>query len=94
MNVFPVADGGALVVPAVLPFRLTEADLKLTVADWLALNRKEEIVTVPEDDEPRPVAPWMDADVTEDDPDQSWLPQTPGSVVEDEDPEVDGGEVA
>jgi len=95
VTVFPVEDG-VLVVPAVLPIRVTEADLKLTMADWLALNSKE--ITMPEDiedDEPRPLAPWMDADVTEDDPDQSWLPQKPGSVVEDEDSqEVDGGEDA
>ncbi|SDL72805.1 hypothetical protein SAMN05421874_12812 [Nonomuraea maritima] len=89
---FPAEDG-VLVVPAVLPFRLTEADLKLTVADWLALNSKEEIVPPIEDDAPRPPAPWMDADVTEFDPDQSWLPQEPGSVVEDLE-EVEGGEVA
>jgi hypothetical protein len=37
VTVFPVEDG-VLVVPAVLPIRVSNADLKLTVADWLALN--------------------------------------------------------
>lgn len=85
-----------LLVPAVLPIRVTSADLKLTVADWLRLTALEEVV-VTLDDEPEPVpsAPFMDADVTEFDPDQSWLSQEPGSSVESEEPEeeVESGEV-
>ncbi|MGR6915436.1 hypothetical protein ACU635_14420 [[Actinomadura] parvosata] len=93
MTVFPVEDG-ALVVPAVLPIRVTNADLKLTMADWLAQHTLEVVVTPDDETEPRPPVPFMDADVTEDDPDQSWLPQEPGSAVEDENrKEVDGGEV-
>jgi hypothetical protein len=38
-------------------------------------------------DDELPSRPFMDADVTEFDPDQSWLPQIPGSVVEDETPD-------
>ncbi|TMR99503.1 hypothetical protein [Nonomuraea basaltis] len=93
MTVFPVEDG-VLIVPAVLPIRLSNADLKLTVADWLALNTLTEEDVMPDDE--LPPRPWMDADVTEFDPDQSWLPQAPGSVVEDESPEeeVEGGEEA
>ncbi|MEU6789971.1 hypothetical protein ABZ912_63260 [Nonomuraea angiospora] len=91
---FPVEDG-VFVVPAVLPMRLSNADLKLTVADWLGLNTLKEDV-MPDDE--LPPRPWMDADVTEPDPDQSWLPQEPGSAVEDESPDdvegVDGGEEA
>ncbi|WP_431928485.1 hypothetical protein [Nonomuraea jabiensis] len=94
MTVFPVEDG-VLVVPAVLPMRLSNADLKLTVADWLGLNTLKEDV-MPDDE--LPPRPWMDADVSELDPDQSWLPQEPGSAVEDENPDeeegVDGGEEA
>ncbi|MEU6789888.1 hypothetical protein ABZ912_62835 [Nonomuraea angiospora] len=93
MTVFPVEDG-VLVVPAVLPMRLSNTDLKLTVADWLGLNTLKEDV-MPDDE--LPPRPWMDADVTELDPDQSWLPQEPGSAVEDEssddvEEEVAGGE--
>ncbi|MEV6033556.1 hypothetical protein AB0L65_20545 [Nonomuraea sp. NPDC052116] len=95
MTVFPIEDG-VLVVPTVLPMRLSNADLKLTVADWLGLNTLKEDV-MPDDE--LPPRPWMDADVTELDPDQSWLPQEPGSAIEDESPddeeeEVDGGEEA
>ncbi len=96
MTVFPVEDG-ALIVPAVLPIRVTIADLKLTVADWLRLTTLEVVVTPDDEAAPTPAAPFMDADVTEYDPDQSWLPQEPGSVVEDENPEeeeVDSGEEA
>ncbi|MEV0313513.1 hypothetical protein [Nonomuraea fuscirosea] len=93
MPLFPVEDG-VLVVPVALPFRVSNADLKLTVADWLAQHTLEDVVT-PDDEDLKPAAPYMDADVTEFDPDQSWLPQEPGSVVEDENPEeVEGGEVA
>jgi hypothetical protein len=88
LTVFPVEDG-VLVVPAVLPILVTSADLKLTVADWLRLTPLEVVVTPDGETEPRPPVPWMDADVTEDDPDQSWLPQEPGSVVEDESEDVD-----
>ncbi|MFC7582413.1 hypothetical protein ACFQYP_00385 [Nonomuraea antimicrobica] len=83
-----------LVVPAALPFHVSNADLKLTLADWLALYTLEAVVS-PDDEDPKPTAPYMDADVTEFDPDQSWLPQAPGSVVEDENPEeVESGEIA
>lgn len=93
---FPV-EYGVLVVPAVLPICLSEADLKKTVADWLRLTTVEAVVTL-DDEDPTPPVPFMDADVTEFDPDQSWLPQVPGSVVEDDNPdddeEVEGGEEA
>ncbi len=89
----PVADC-VLVVPDLLPMRLTSADMKMTVADWLALNTFEKEDVMPDGE--LPPRPFMDADVTGFDPDQSWLPQAPGSVVEDENPEeeVEGGEVA
>ncbi|MEU7894120.1 hypothetical protein AB0B45_14790 [Nonomuraea sp. NPDC049152] len=94
MTVFPVEDG-VLLVPAVLPIRVTSADLKMTVADWLRLTTVEVVVT-PDDEDPTPPAPYMGADVTEFGPDQSWLPQEPGSVVEDDNPddeeEAEGGE--
>ena len=87
---FPIEDG-VLVVPAVLPIHVPVADLKLTVADWLTLHTKE--IAMPEAE--LPPRPWRDADVTEHDPDQSWLPQEPGSVIADENPEeVESGEVA
>jgi hypothetical protein len=93
VTVFPVEDG-VLIVPAVLPIYVPEAELKLSVADWLALNspNKEDVMS----DDELPPRPFMDADVTEFDPDQSWLPQEPGSVVEDETPEeeMEGGEDA
>ncbi|MFI9553735.1 hypothetical protein [Nonomuraea endophytica] len=95
MITFPTEDG-VLLVPAVLPIRVTSADLTLTVADWLRLTAVEEVVVIPGDEpEPVPSAPFMDADVTEFDPDQSWLPQEPGSSVETEEVEevVEGGEV-
>lgn len=91
MTVFPVEDG-VLVVPAALPFRVSDADLKLTVADWLRLHTLEAVVN---DEDPLPPRPWHDADVTADDPDQSDVPQEPGSVVDDTpDEEVEGGQEA
>ncbi|MEV6154906.1 hypothetical protein AB0L53_31655 [Nonomuraea sp. NPDC052129] len=93
MTVYPVEDG-VLIVPAVLPIHVPEGELKLSLADWLALNtpNKEDVMS----DDELPPSPFMDADVTEFDPDQSWLPQEPGSVVEDEalGEEVEGGEDA
>ncbi|WP_162795817.1 hypothetical protein [Nonomuraea lactucae] len=95
MTVFPVEDG-VVVVPAVLPLRVTSADLKMTVAEWLRLTPLEAVVS-PDDEDSLPPRPYRDADVTEYDPDQSEMPQVPGSAVEDEDPdeeEVKGGQDA
>lgn len=80
MTVFPVEDG-VLVVPAVLPIHVPEAAMKLTVVEWLTLMNPSKEDIMPEEE--MPTAPYRDADVTEHDPDQSGLPQEPGSVVED-----------
>lgn len=96
MIVFPARDG-VLVVPAVLPIHITDDELKLTVADWLALKEitmpapslpdlSEEIPLL---DGQLPLPPYADAGVTTLDPDQAGLPQEPGSTVEDEGEDAD-----
>ncbi|MEW1838557.1 hypothetical protein AB0392_11435 [Nonomuraea angiospora] len=83
---------GVDVVPAVLPIRISDDELKLSVADWLAL--KETSMSHPSmpdlsDEVPilegqMPLPPYADAAVTVLDPDQAGLPQEPGSAIEDE----------
>jgi hypothetical protein len=93
--VFPVRDG-VLVVPAVLPVRVSDDELKMTVADWLALKEmhmpdpsmpdlSKEVTLL---DGQLPLPPYADAGVTALDPDQDGLPQEPGSAVEEDDSEV------
>lgn len=42
MTIFPV-DGGVLVVPAVLPVHVPNSAFGITVAEWLNLDRAEEV---------------------------------------------------
>lgn len=89
---FPVGDG-VDVVPDLLPIRISDDELKLTVADWLALKETSMSLSpeeIPFLDGQLPLPPYADAGVTELDPGQTGLPQEPGSVVEDEDEEVNG----
>jgi hypothetical protein len=83
---------GVLAVPAVLPIPISDDELKMTVADWLAL--KEITMSNPADEIPIlagqfPLPPYADAGVTTLDPDQAGLPQEPGSAVEDESEDAD-----
>ncbi len=90
----PVRDG-VLVVPAVLPIRISDDELKISVADWLALkevsmsNASDEEVPILDGQDPLPVAPFADAGVSALDPDQEELPQEPGSAIEDEEVATD-----
>ncbi|MFI7709205.1 hypothetical protein [Nonomuraea sp. NPDC049480] len=93
---------GVDVVPAYLPIRISHDELKMTVADWIALKETSmskpsmpnlsEGVTVLDGQLPLP--PYADAGPTALDPDQDGLPQEPGSAVEDDDEEAAGGEKA
>ncbi|MEV0236859.1 hypothetical protein [Nonomuraea sp. NPDC050786] len=83
---------GVDVVPAVLPIRISDDELKLTVADWLALKEINMSNPSPEAipilDGQLPLPPYADAAVTVLDPDQEGLPQEPGSAIDDEYEEV------
>ncbi|MEU0568438.1 hypothetical protein ABZ297_24070 [Nonomuraea sp. NPDC005983] len=89
---------GVLLVPAVLPIRVSDDELKMTVADWLALKEITMSSSSPEEipilDGQLPLPPYADAALTALDPDQDGLSQEPGSAVEDESEVADGGDQA
>ncbi|TYB71256.1 hypothetical protein FXF51_02120 [Nonomuraea sp. PA05] len=87
--VLPTRDG-VLLVPAVLPIRVSHDELKMTVADWLALKEitmpqpSPEPIDVLDGQDPLPMPPFADASTTVLDPSQDGLPQDPGSTIDDE----------
>ncbi|MCF6467413.1 hypothetical protein FAF44_03150 [Nonomuraea sp. MG754425] len=94
MLVLPVRDG-MLVVPAVLPIHVSDDELKMTVADWLALKEipmpQPEPIEVLDGQDPLPLPPFADASTTVLDPGQDVLPQDPGSAIDDEEVTAHGG---
>ncbi|MEV4078942.1 hypothetical protein AB0J43_01445 [Nonomuraea fuscirosea] len=82
--------GGVLAVPAVLPIHVSDDELKLSVADWLALKEipmsdpSAEPIEVLDGQDPLPLPPFADASTTVLDPGQDGLPQDPGSAIDDD----------